>query len=186
MGELAIQEPEQVIRDTIMEEIPQKVPPVFTQEELFYRQAVQLDTEWKIDYYLGLQLEVADYQPRSRTEQRICKQYLAAMIWSGAGWREFLEAIRAQKPAPSPATKPSTLSDVQSSLKKTSWSGLTGSSWEVQQMRQLIIIDIAAKEITCNKPLRERQKPCTRPKENLHLETCAKRGKEIRTQRKFA
>ena len=61
-----------------MEEIPQEVPPMFTQEELFYRQVAQLDTDRKIDYYLGLQLEVADFQPRSRTEQRICKQYAFA------------------------------------------------------------------------------------------------------------
>ena len=52
-----------------MKEVPQDMPPVFTQEELFYRQAAQLSTNQKIEYYLRLQIEVADYKPRNWTEQ---------------------------------------------------------------------------------------------------------------------
>jgi hypothetical protein len=97
-----------------------------------YREAVCLDVEQMIDYYLGLQLEVADYQSKNEMEWRIYEQYMfthanqgnrfgiASMMHSGLGGKEFLEALRAQKPAPSPARKPSALSNVQSSLKKTS------------------------------------------------------------------
>ena len=46
-------------------------------------------------------------------------------------------------------------------------------------MIQSIIIDIASKEITCNKPLREKWKPHFKPRESLHLEACTKRGNRL-------
>ena len=67
---------------------------------------------------------------------------------------------------------------MQSSLKKTSQSGSAGSSCEVQQMKQSIIIDIAAKEITNYKPQSKGYRSYL-PKKNLHLETCAKRGNQL-------
>ena len=121
MEGLIIQEPE--IRDTIMREAPNQ-PPESTQEELFYRQASQLGTDQKIKFYLKLHVEVIDFKPKNQTELQFCEQYefahtnhgnkgiIAEMIQSGLGGREFLEVLRTQKPAPSPATKPSTLSDV--------------------------------------------------------------------------
>ena len=46
-------------------------------------------------------------------------------------------------------------------------------------MKQSIIIDIAAKETTCNKPLREKWRPHFKPKESLCLETCTRRGNRL-------
>ena len=45
-------------------------------------------------------------------------------------------------------------------------------------MRQSITIDIAAKEVTCYKPQREKYR-FYKPRKNLHLETCAKRGNQL-------
>ena len=73
MEESIIQEPE--IKDTIMREIPPSVPPEPTQEELFYRQASQLGINQKIEFYLGLQIKIADFKPRNQMEQWFCEQY---------------------------------------------------------------------------------------------------------------
>ena len=59
-----------------------------------------------------------------------------------------------------------------------SQSGLAGSSQEVQQMKQSITIDIAAKEITNYRPHRKGH-GFYQPRKNLHLETCTKRGNQL-------